>query len=177
LASAIRRVITGKDSTGRAVAMIDAPAATVHERRETGITNTILWVTDGIPVDLSERADAADRKVGVVPPAGGTIFKVIEFAPQKVLQSDYETRLRIFRGLGLAPEGEFRGNARDPGMHRTKTIDYVLILSGEIDMQLDDSEVHLKAGDVVVQRGTNHAWVNRENEPCKVAFILIDAKE
>jgi mannose-6-phosphate isomerase-like protein (cupin superfamily) len=177
LASAIRRVVTGKDSTGRAVAMIDARAATVHERSETGITNTILWVTDCPPVDLSERADAADRKVGVVPPPGGTIFKVIEFAPQKDLKSDYETRRRIFRGLGLAPEGEFRGNPPDPGMHRTKTIDYVLILSGEIDMLLDDSEIHLKAGDVVVQRGTNHAWVNRENEPCKVAFILIDAKD
>ena len=177
MASAIRRVVTGKDATGKAIAMIDALAATVHQRGETGITNTILWVTDCVPVDLSERADTADRKVGVVPPPGGTIFKVIEFAPQKDLKSDYETRLRIFRGLGLAPEGELHENPRDPGMHRTKTIDYVLILSGEIDMLLDDSEVHLKAGDVVVQRGTNHAWVNRENEPCRAAFVLVDAKD
>jgi naringenin degradation protein FdeH len=62
-------------------------------------------------------------------------------------------------------------------MHRTRTIDYALILSGEIDMLLDDSEVHLKAGDVLIQRGTNHAWVNRGDAPCRVAFILLDAKE
>jgi quercetin dioxygenase-like cupin family protein len=62
-------------------------------------------------------------------------------------------------------------------MHRTRTVDYAVILSGEIEMLLDDSEVHLNAGDVVIQRGTNHAWVNRGNEPCKVAFVLIDAQD
>ena len=64
-----------------------------------------------------------------------------------------------------------------PAMHRTRTIDYAIVLSGEIDMLMDDSEVHLKAGDILVQQATNHAWVNRGTEPCRIAFVLIDSKE
>ena len=177
MASPIRRVVTGKDATGKAVAMIDSVATTVHRREELGVTNTLLWVTDSTPADLSNQEDAANRKIGVVAPPGGTIFRVVEFAPEREVKADYETRLRIFQGIGLAPEGESRDKPRNPAMHRTKTIDYALILSGEIDMLLDDSEVHLKVGDVVIQRGTNHAWVNRGNQPCQVAFVMLDAKE
>jgi mannose-6-phosphate isomerase-like protein (cupin superfamily) len=177
VASSIRRVVTGKDANGKAIAMIDAVATTVHRREELGVTNTLLWVTDSVPADLSNREDGANKKVSIVPPPGGTILRVIEFAPEREVKTDYETKLRIFQGLGLAPEGKSREKPRDPTMHRTRTIDYALILSGEIDMLLDDSEVHLKPGDVVIQRGTNHAWVNRGNAPCKVAFILVDAKE
>ena len=177
MASPIRRVVTGKDATGKAVAMIDSVATTVHRREELGVTNTLLWVTDSTPADLSNQEDAANRKIDVVAPPGGTIFRVVEFAPEREVKADYETRLRIFQGIGLAPEGESRDKPRNPAMHRTKTIDYALILSGEIDMLLDDSEVHLKAGDVVIQRGTNHAWVNRGNQPCQVAFVMVDAKE
>jgi mannose-6-phosphate isomerase-like protein (cupin superfamily) len=177
LASPIRRVVTGKDAAGKAIAIIDSVAGAVHRREETGVTNTLLWVTDSSPADLSNREDAASRKIGVAPPPGGTIFRVVEFAPEREIKADHPTRLRIFQGMGLAPEGESREKPRDPSMHRTRTIDYALVLSGEIDMLLDDSDVHLKAGDVVVQRGTNHAWVNRGSVPCQVAFILIDAKD
>jgi mannose-6-phosphate isomerase-like protein (cupin superfamily) len=177
LAAPVRRVVTGKDATGKAISIIDAVAANVHVRPETGVTNTVLWVTDRAPADLSDSVDAGGRKVGIVPPPNGTIFRVIELAPEKDLKSDYETRLRLVRGLGLAPEGPSREHPRDPGMHRTKTIDYIVILSGEIRMLLDDSEIYLKAGDVVVQRGTNHAWVNLGDEPCRIAVILVDAKD
>ena len=177
MASPIRRVVTGKDATGKAVAMIDSVATTVHRREELGVTNTLLWVTDSTPADLSNQEDAANRKIGVVAPPGGTIFRVVEFAPEREVKADYETRLRIFQGIGLAPEGDSREKPRNPAMHRTKTIDYALIMSGEVDMLLDDSEIHLKAGDVVIQRGTNHAWVNRGNQPCQVAFVMVDAKE
>ncbi len=177
MASPIRRVVTGKDASGKAIAIIDAVATTVLRREELGITNTLLWVTNSTPADLSNQEDAANQKAGVVAPPGGTIFRVIEFAPEREVKADYETRLRIFQGIGLAPEGDTREKPRNPAMHRTKTIDYALILSGEIDMLLDDSEIHLKAGDVVIQRGTNHAWANRGNEPCKVAFVMVDAKE
>jgi mannose-6-phosphate isomerase-like protein (cupin superfamily) len=175
--SSIRRVVTGKDSTGKAIAMIDAVATSVLRREELGVTNTLLWVTDSTPADLSNQEDAANKKVGVVAPPGGTIFRVVEFAPESEVKADDQTRLRIMQGIGLAPEGNLRGKPRNPAMHRTKTIDYALILTGEIDMLLDDSEIHLKAGDVVIQRGTNHAWVNRGNRPCQVAFIMLDAKE
>jgi mannose-6-phosphate isomerase-like protein (cupin superfamily) len=175
VAPQIRRVVTGKDANGKAVALFDGAADTVLTRKELGTTNTLLWVTDSTPADVSSTTDAAKHKVGVEPPPNGTIFRVIEFAPQKEIVADYDARLRIIRGIGLAPEGPSREHPRDPGMHRTKTIDYALILSGEIDMLLDDSEVHLKAGDAVVQRATNHAWVNRGSQPCMVAFIIVDA--
>jgi hypothetical protein len=177
LAIPVRRVVTGKDATGKAIAIMDGVVTSVHARPETGVTNTLLWITDRAPADLSDATDAAGRKVGVVPPPEGTIFRVIEFGPEKDLTSDYETRLRLVRGLGLASEGPAREHPRDPGMHRTKTIDYAVILSGEIDLLLDDSDVHLKAGDVVVQRGTNHAWVNRGEQPCRIAFVLVDAQD
>jgi mannose-6-phosphate isomerase-like protein (cupin superfamily) len=177
MASPIRRVVTGKDATGKAVAILDDVATSVHRREELGVTNTLLWVTDSNPADLSSREDTANRKIGITPPAGGTILRVIEFAPETEVKADYETRLRNFQALGVAPEGESRQKPRHPAMHRTRTIDYALILSGEIDMLLDDSEIHLKAGDVVIQRGTNHAWVNRGKTPCRVAAVLVDAKD
>lgn len=173
----VRRVVTGKDAFGKAIVAIDAAATSVHRRAEMGVTNTLLWMTDSVPADLSSHEDAGDRKVGITPPPGGTIFRVIEFAPHKEVTADYETRLKAMHAAGVAPEGPSRERPRDPGMHRTRTIDYAVILSGEIDMLLDDSEVHLKAGDVVVQLGTNHAWVNRSDAPCQVAFVLIDAKD
>ncbi len=174
--SQIRRVVTGKDATGKSVVILDGAAANVQARKELGNTNTVLWVTDSIPAHLSNSSDAGNRKVGVSPPPNGTIFRIVEYAPQKDITTDYDTRVKLMRSIGIGPEGPTRDHPRDPGMHRTETLDYVAILSGEIDMLLDDSEVHLNAGDVVVQRGTNHAWVNRGNEPCKVAFILVDGK-
>ncbi len=177
MTSSIRRIVTGKDAAGKAITMIDAPATSVHRRAEMGVTNTLLWMTDSVPADLSIAEDAATRKIGIAPPPGGTIFRVVEFAPNKEITANYETRLKMMQAIGLAPEGPSRERPRDPGMHRTRTIDYAVVISGEIDMLLDDSEVHLKAGDVVVQRGTNHAWVNHGNAPCQVAFILLDAKD
>jgi mannose-6-phosphate isomerase-like protein (cupin superfamily) len=169
--------VTGKDENGKAVVVIDAAATCVHARKELGITNTVLWTTDNVPATLRETGDAADREVGVVPPPGGTVFRTVEFGPQKDVQVDDQARRQIFERMGLAPEGPSRDKPRDPGMHRTRTVDYAVVLSGEIDMLLDESEVHLNAGDVVIQRGTNHAWVNRGNAPCKIAFILIDARD
>ena len=177
MASPIRRVVTGKDESGKAIAMIDTVATSVHRREQLGVTNTVLWVTDSAPAELSNSEDAANKKVGIVPPSSGTIFRVVEFSPEREVTADNESRLRIFQGLGVSPEGDARQKLRHPGMHRTKTIDYAVILSGEIDMLLDDSDVHLKTGDVVVQRGTNHAWVNRGDQPCQVAFVIVDAKD
>jgi mannose-6-phosphate isomerase-like protein (cupin superfamily) len=177
LSSGIRRVVTGKDSTGKAIAILDGPAPSVHQRPEGGLAITNLWLTDSTPADLSSPEDTSTRKMGIPPPPSGTIFRVVEFAPESEITADYDTRLKMIQGIGLAPEGPSRERPRDPEMHRTKTIDYAVILSGEIDMLLDDTEVHMKAGDVLVQRGTNHAWVNRSDAPCQVAFILVDAKD
>jgi quercetin dioxygenase-like cupin family protein len=111
-----------------------------------GATGINIWTTQGFPANNDGADDAGLRKVGTTL-ADGTIFRVLEFAP------------------GLAPRN-----------HRTDSIDYIIVMSGEIDMELDDSVVHLKAGDVMVQRGTIHNWVNRGTEPCVLAVILIAAK-
>ena len=172
----IRRVVTGKNESGKAVSIIDGVATNSFTNKEMGVTSTLMWATDSTPADLSGNDDEATRPRGVQPASGGTIFSVIDFAPQKFLESDPETRRQLMRQMGLGPEGEFRPNHNVPGMHRTRTLDYVLVLSGEIDLVMDDSEVHLKAGDIVVQRGTNHAWVNRGDLPCRIAAVVIDAK-
>jgi len=106
----------------------------------------VVWTTESFPVDNTGDDDAGLRQGGTTL-NNGTVFRVVEFAP------------------GVAPR-----------IHRTDSIDYALVMSGEIDMELDDSVVHLKAGDVLVQRGTIHNWVNRGTEPCVIAFVLIDAK-
>lgn len=173
----VRRVVTGKDNSGKAVVLSDGDAAQVHERKLLGVTNFVLWSTDSAPAMLSESIDGAERELGIMPPRAGTIFRIIEFAPQHAATATPQEKLELFRKMGLTPEGPAAAPPRDPGMHRTRTIDYVVILSGEIDMLLDDSEVHLRAGDVVIQRGTNHAWVNRGTQPCRAVFVLLDAAE
>jgi quercetin dioxygenase-like cupin family protein len=141
-----RRVVTGHDSGGRAVVKIDEVAKNVVSNRP-GTSSCVIWTTDTNPVDNSGDADTSTRKTGTTL-AGGTVFRIVEFSP------------------GAAPR-----------VHRTDSIDYAVVISGEIDMELEKGEeVHLKAGDVVVQRGTVHCWINRGTAPCTIAFVLIDAK-
>ena len=167
-----RRVVTGYDASGRAIVLIDGAAPNAKLRRATGLTSTLLWVTDRSPADNSGSADAAAREIGVAPPPRGSIFRVVDFPP--AAEFGAVDNAAMLREMGIASG---QGGARHAGMHRTRSIDYAVVISGEITMLLDDSEVHLKAGDVLVQRGTNHAWVNRGRENCRIAFVLIDAKE
>jgi quercetin dioxygenase-like cupin family protein len=145
----IRRVVTGHDRAGVAKAILDGPAINAKFPGD-GVVSTLIWCTDRMPADIAigeTPEDMGARIIGTPPPPNGTRFAVIEFQPGA------------------------------PGrMHRTETIDYVIVISGEIDMDMDDSTVRLKAGDVMVQRGTNHAWVNRSSAPARVAFVLIDAE-
>jgi len=167
-----RRVVTGHDAGGRAVVLIDGAAPNAKLRKATGLTSTLLWVTEESPADNSGSADAAERDIGVAPPPRGSIFRVVDFPPS--MDFGAVDTVAMLREMGL---GAGQGDARHASMHRTKSVDYAVVISGEIDMLLDDSEVHLKAGDVLVQRGTNHGWVNRGRENCRIAFVLIDAKE
>ena len=146
MALKVRRVITGHDANGRAIVKIDEVSKNLSSGRP-GATACNIWTTDVVPADNDGADDEGLRKVATTL-KGGTIFRIIEFAP------------------GLAPRN-----------HRTDSIDYIVVMSGEIDMELDDGvNVHLKAGDVMVQRGTIHNWVNRGTEPCVLAVVLIDAK-
>ncbi|HXF87844.1 MAG TPA: cupin domain-containing protein [Xanthobacteraceae bacterium] len=111
-----------------------------------GANAAVIWTTEGWPINNDGHEDTSTRKVGTTLP-DGTVFRVVQFNP------------------GVAPRN-----------HRTDSIDYAVVISGEIDMDLDGTEVHLKAGDVLVQRGTIHNWINRGTEPCVIAFALIHAK-
>jgi mannose-6-phosphate isomerase-like protein (cupin superfamily) len=168
----IRRVVTKLDSSGKAVVMIDGPIQ-LSPRLPGSIGD--MWVTAGSPPDFSTSDDRAKIKVGIAPPVGGSVFRVAEFLPtsQKIESMDLNTMMKTV-GTGAPKRGL---PPRHPMMHRTRSLDYAIVMSGEIDMLLDDSEVHLKAGDVLVQQATNHAWVNRSGKPCRVAFILIDSQE
>jgi len=139
-----RRVVTGHDSEGRAIVLIDEMAKNIVSARP-GAAACVVWTTEGFPVDNNGGTDAGLRQTGTTLP-NGTVFRVLELAP------------------GSAPRN-----------HRTDSIDYAVVMKGEIDMELDDTTVHLKAGDVLVQRGTIHNWVNRGTEPCVIAFVLIAA--
>jgi naringenin degradation protein FdeH len=171
----VRRVVTTIDSNDKAMVLLDGATPHKKVRPQTQTVSRLLWVTDQTPADLSGSADRAAIDIGIMPPRGGSVFRIVEFPPETA-----ETRKldpgTMHQSLGDgAPK---RGlPPRHPAMHRTRTVDYAVVMAGEIDMLLDDSEIHLKAGDVLVQQGTNHAWVNRGTEPCRVAFVLIDAKE
>ncbi len=145
----IRRVVTGHGANQTAKVLIDGPAINRRTSKSGGIS-TLIWCTDRAPADISVGENAEDmgaRMLGTAPPPNGTRFTVNDIPPGRI-----------------GP------------MHRTETIDYVIVIAGELEMQMDDSKVKLKAGDVLVQRGTNHAWINRGTQPARVAFILVDAK-
>src|SRR5216110_3957538 len=164
----VRRVVTGHRGD-KAVVIFDSAAPNQKLRQASGLVSTLLWVTDESPADISGSADRSVREIGVPPPPKGTIFRVVDFPPE----SGARSREAILKEMGVADHG----GARHATMHRTRSIDYAVVLEGEIDMLLDDSEVHLEAGDVLVQQGTNHAWVNLGTRPCRMAFVLVDAKE
>ena len=171
----IRRVVTGHDDNGTAVVIIDQNAPNVRERELMGVTSTQIWRTHETPADMSGGKDAAVGEVPLQPPPGGSVFRVVEFAPNAGDLSHIDGE-KARQEIGAHPVESSEDKAVHPFMHRTASIDYAVVISGEIDMLMDDSEVHFKAGDVLVQRGTNHAWVNRGTEPCRIAFILIDGQ-
>jgi len=149
----VRRIVTGHDAQGKAIVASDERLTAVSRRIGANITGCEMWSTDRMPVDNSEAAGAAQRagfvkRYNYVGTGEGTTFRITEWAP---------------------------GHARFT--HRTETVDYAILLSGEIDLELENGVVvHLRPGDVVVQRGTTHTWVNRGWVPAVTAFILIDAK-
>lgn len=141
----IRRVVTGHDENGRAKVLIDETVKNVTSQRP-GALYSVIWSSEGFPVDNDGSDDPSGKKIGTTIP-DGTVFRIVSFGP------------------GVAPRN-----------HRTDSIDYAVVMSGEIDMDVDGAVVHLKAGDVLVQRGTIHNWINKGTEPCIIAFTLISAK-
>ena len=172
LADDIRRVVTGLDDENHAVVLFDSRMPLKSDSPVLSSTN--FWITDSTPPAMS-REDPANRPIGVSPPDNGTKFRIVEFAP---LDAATEAKLppeMIMKGVNHPPAKGIP--VRHPMMHRTRTLDYAMILSGEIDMMLDDTSVHLKQGDVIVQQATNHGWINHGSQPCRILFVLMDSKE
>ena len=170
----VRRVVTGIDENNHSVVQFNTRVPLTPG--PAGLTATNLWITDSYPAGFSFKEDAATRPIGISPPDNGTKFRLVEFPPL-----DPATEAKLDPELLMKAVGDHapkRGiPVKNPFMHRTRTVDYAVIMSGEIDMMLDNVTVHLKPGDMVVQQATNHGWVNHGSQPCRILFVLMDAKE
>jgi len=170
----IRRVITGHDKNGKAIVISDDYATTILQRlNRPGVTLTNLWKNESVPTEYDGATETVAGPLILHPPKGGAIFRTVEFEPE-----DPEVLAKLDGKAAFAEMGADANiveGARHPFMHRTDSVDYAVILQGEIYMLMDDTEVHLKAGDAVIQRGTNHAWSNRGDATCIIAFVLVDA--
>jgi mannose-6-phosphate isomerase-like protein (cupin superfamily) len=173
-AADIRRVVTGLDANNKAVAQFDS-LLTLRPGKS-GIPAANLWITDSSPPGFSFKDDSATKPIGLSPPDNGTAIRVVEFPPldpAAVAKMDPNFMMKV-----VGDHAPARGlPVTHPLMHRTRTVDYAIIMSGEIDMMLDDTVVHVKAGDVVIQQATNHAWINRGTQPCRILFVLMDSKQ
>ena len=170
----VRRVLTGHDADGKSILLSDGLAPNVKEMASMpGLALTDLWETSGAPASNAGTADAATRPVRLEPPKNGTLLRIVEFPPDSHWRSSANGR-EAFKSIG-AGHAQDRASS-DPMMHRTGTVDYIIVLKGEIHAIMEKGETLLRAGDILVQRGTNHSWSVRGNEPCIVAAVLVNAK-
>lgn len=172
----LRRIVTGHNANGRSVIVLDGSPSRVIEAMGGGAAE--MWVSDTVPADNSTPGDpVTERPVRLDPPSGGSVFRFFVIPPEDsslTPQQREEAIARVFAEIGAAHE---RTNiARHPGMHRTRTLDYIVLLRGKVSLLVDEGEVDLKPFDVVVQRGTSHAWANHTKEPALLMAVLIDAK-
>ena len=170
----VRRVVTGLDDSNKSVVLFDSRLPLAATPGPYALPATNLWITDSYPPALTTKDTL--RPIGVSPPQNGTKLRIVEFPPldpatEAKMPADYVLRnVDPVPARGLPVKGH-------PMMHRTRSLDYAVVLSGEIDMMLDDSVVHVKAGDVIIQQATNHGWVNHGTQPCRMLFVLMDSKE
>lgn len=169
----IRRLVTGHNTEGKAVLISDDDATCILERpNRPGVALTNLWMNETTPAQIDGPVETVDGPLILQPPKNGAVFRIVEFAPEDPEVLKTLDGKSAFAEMGAADA--VIEDARHPFMHRTETVDYAVVLTGEIYMMLDETEHLIKAGDTVVQRGTNHAWSNRGTEVCQIAFILVD---
>jgi mannose-6-phosphate isomerase-like protein (cupin superfamily) len=173
-ATDVRRVVTGLDADNKAIVLFDNRMTLKPAEGRPPLAN--LWTTNSVPAGFSFKDDAAVKATGLSPPDNGTVIRLVEFPPVgPAVEAKMDPQLMMKVVGDHAPA---RGlPVKHPLMHRTRTVDYAIIMSGEIDMMLDDATVHVKAGDVVVQQATNHAWINHGTEPCRIMFVLMDSRQ
>ena len=170
----VRRVVTGHNAAGKSVVVFDGPL-----EARTSANDRFAWTTDSTPADNSRPGDASEAPHTLEPVPAGSIFRVVEFPPESALAglgaAEKEAFFsQVFAGMGASHCRV--DTSRAPGMHKTATVDYAVVLRGEVTLLLDEGEATLKPGDLVVQRGTNHAWVVRGSEPALIAVVMLGAK-
>ena len=176
----IRRVVTGHDQSGKAVVISDGIAPNVKSNPlRPGHRSSDIWKTNAAPAPIT--AAEPDPTLGprtIHPAPQGTVIRIAEIAPEsdELRNLTPEGARAVFAAMGNEAASTFGRGGRHPMMHRTETVDYAVLLEGELTLLLDDEDVLLKAGDVVIQRGTNHAWSNRSGKPCRILYVLIDGE-
>jgi hypothetical protein len=171
----IRRIVTGDGPDGKSRVIEDAPAASIRTvAARPGYRAVNVWRTAESPAKIDAGDTTAEHK-GILPPKRGTILRIIDFPPEPKDPEELKRRLHATFG-GIFTDADHDKQARHPGMHRTQTVDYAIVLEGEIWSVMDEGETLMRAGDVLIQRGTNHAWANRSDSTARIAFVLIDGE-
>ena len=174
----VRRIVTIDDENGRSTAIQDGPSPDVRtDPARPGFSSTRIWVTDRTPARIAGVRETLSRPHTIEPPAGGSVCRIVTFPPDTVYGGKVGAREvhAFFHTMGSPGASTYAAKAPHPYMQKTRTLDFCLVLEGEITLVLDTAEVHLKAGDTVVQRGANHAWSNRSDRSCVVAISSHDA--
>ncbi len=175
----IHRIVTGHDAAGKAVLASNGPLPTVAEIA--AIAGTVfheVWSTSGNPVPVDNGGDPTLGPLSLPPPKQGTRMRFVDVPPDtaEFLAHGASKMKAAFTQIGDAAASTVKADSPHPLMHRTESVDYGIVIEGEMTLVLDDSEVLLKPGSVVVQRGTNHAWANRSGQRCRMLFILVDGR-
>lgn len=177
----VRRVVTGHDPAGRAIIQEDGPVPRVKRiGGEHGPLFFEVWNTRDTPAPIDfDSGEPAEEGIQLAPPARGTRIRVLDIPPEdpSIAGISREAAQAHFAEVGAAGASSHSGaGSRHAFMHRTETIDYGIVLEGEVTLIMDDGETVVRAGDIVIQRGTNHGWANRSGRHCRIAFILIDGR-
>jgi hypothetical protein len=173
----VRRIVCIDNEDGKSEAISDAPSPDVRtDPARPGFASTRIWVTDATPARIKGIRDTLHLPHTLEPPPHGSVCRIVTFPPDKVFVGKVGAREveAYFRAMGSPQASTYSPQAPHPYMQKTRTLDFCLVLEGEISLVLDTEEVALKAGDTVIQRGTNHAWSNRSDAPCVIAMSSHD---
>jgi mannose-6-phosphate isomerase-like protein (cupin superfamily) len=172
----VRRIVCVDDEQGKSRAIHDGPSPDMRtDPARPGFSSTRIWVTDGTPARIKGVRETVHLPHTLEPPPRGSVCRIVTFPPDAAFKGGAGEVRDFFRAMGSPGASTYSARAPHPHMQKTRTLDLCLVLEGDITLVLDTEEVHLKAGDSVVQRGANHAWSNRSDRPCTVAISSHDA--
>ena len=174
----VRRIVCIDDDKEKSKTIHDGPSPDVRtDPARPGFSSTRIWVTDGTPARIKGVRETVHLPHTLEPPSGGSVCRIVAFPPDEAFKGGAREVRAFFQAMGSPGASTYGAHSPHPYMQKTRTLDFCLVLEGEITLVLDAGEVHLMAGDTVVQRGTNHAWSNRSDRPCVVAISSHEATD